>query len=76
MAGQPWAELVSIRGVEHKHPVIVDDVERPGFLVDTDPFVIGIGATLDDGRVLTVAIPRAELPLLQIEFVSSGPAIR
>jgi hypothetical protein len=71
MTGQPWAELVGIQGVEHGHPVTIDGVERTGVLLDTDPFVIGIGATLDDGRVLTAAIPRAELPLLQIEFVSS-----
>jgi len=57
--------------VEHGHPVIIDGVDRQGVLLDMDPFVIGIGATLDDGRVLTAAIPGAELPLLQIEFVSS-----
>lgn len=76
MVGQPWAELVSVHGVEHGYPVIVDNVERLGFLLDTDPFVVGIGAILDDGRVLTAAIPRAELPLLQIEFVSSTLDIR
>ena len=51
--------------------MIIDGVDRQGVLLDMDPFVIGIGATLDDGRVLTAAIPGAELPLLQIEFVSS-----
>lgn len=76
MTGQPWAELVSIQGVEDGYPVIADAIERPGFLLDTDPFVIGIGATLDDGRVLTVALTRAELSLLQIQFVSFALDIR
>jgi hypothetical protein len=75
-AEQPWSELVRVSGVQHGHPVTVDGVERPGFLLDTDPFVIGIATTLDDGRVLTVAIPRAELPILRIEFVSSVPDLR
>lgn len=71
MTEQHWAALISVQGVQHDHPVIVDGVERPGFLLDTDPFVVGICANLIDGTVLTAAIPRTVFSLLQIAFVSS-----
>jgi hypothetical protein len=73
MGEHSWVELVSVQGVEHRRPVRIDDVEREGVLLDTDPFVVGIGADLEDGRVLTAVIPRADLPLLQMAFVSSAP---
>jgi hypothetical protein len=75
MTGQTWAQLVTIRGVQHDHPVVVDSVERSGVLLDMDPYVVGIGVGLDDGRVLTAAIPRVALPLLQIAFLSGAPLI-
>ncbi len=50
--------------------MVVDIVERSGVLLDMDPYVIGIGVGLDDGQVLTAAISRVVLPLLQIAFVS------
>lgn len=71
MSERPWVSPVGAGSVQHDHPVIVDGVERAGLLVDTDPFVIGIGAVLDDGRVLTSVIPRDALPLLRIAFASA-----
>lgn len=40
----PWPALVDERSVQSGHPVLVDGVERPGLLLDTDPFVLGIAA--------------------------------
>lgn len=69
----PWPALVDERSVQSGHPVLVDGVERPGLLLDTDPFVLGLATVLDDGRVLTAVLPRDELPLLTVAFDSAAP---
>lgn len=69
----PWPVLVDERSVQSGHPVLVDGVERPGLLLDTDPFVLGLATVLDDGRVLTAVLPRDELPLLTVAFDSAAP---
>jgi hypothetical protein len=66
----PWPTLVDERSVQSGHPVLVDGVERPGLLLDTDPFVLGLATELDDGRLLTAVLPRDELPLLTVAFDS------
>lgn len=69
----PWPTLVDERSVQSGHPVLVDGVERPGLLLDTNPFVLGLATELDDGRLLTAVLPRDELPLLTIAFDSATP---
>jgi len=69
----PWPVLVDERSVQPGHRVLVDDVERPGLLLDTDPFVLGMAIELDDGRLLTAVLPRDELPLLTVAFDSAAP---
>ena len=69
----PWPALVDERSVQPEHPVLVDGVERPGLLLDTDPFVLGLATELDDGRVITAVLPRDELPLLTVAFDSAAP---
>jgi hypothetical protein len=69
----PWVELVTASAVRSGHPVVVDGVPHEGFLLDTDPFVLGVAVELDDGRVLTVALPREELPLVELALVSDAP---
>ncbi|PZE65667.1 hypothetical protein [Curtobacterium sp. MCBD17_021] len=69
----PWPTLVDERSVQSGHPVLVDGVERPGLLLDTDPFVLGIAAELDDERLVTAVFPRDELPLLTVAFDSAAP---
>lgn len=55
------------------HEVVVDGAPRPGLLLDTDPFVLGLATELDDGRVVTVVVPRDDLPLLTLALVSDAP---
>jgi hypothetical protein len=69
----PWPTLVDERSVQSGHPVVVDGVERPGLLLDTDPFVLGLATELDDGRHLTAVLPRDDLLLLTVAFDSAGP---
>jgi hypothetical protein len=68
-----WPVLVDERSIQSGHPVLVDGVERPGLLLDTDPFVLGIATELDDGRLLTAVLPRDDLHLLTVAFDSAMP---
>jgi hypothetical protein len=68
-----WPVVVDERSVQSGHPVVVDGMERPGLLLDTDPFVVGLATVLDDGRVLTAVLPRDHLPLLTVTFDSAAP---
>ncbi|WP_375387885.1 hypothetical protein [uncultured Amnibacterium sp.] len=67
------AEVVVPRNALQPHEVVVDGVPRPGLLLDTDPFVLAVGVALDDGRVVTVVVPRDELPLVRLELASDLP---
>jgi hypothetical protein len=73
LTDHPWPTLVDERSVQSGHPVLVDGVERSGLLLDTDPFVLGLAVELDDGRVVTAVLPRDDLPLLTVAFVSATP---
>jgi hypothetical protein len=73
LTDHPWPTLVDERSVQSGHAVLVDGVERSGLLLDTDPFVLGLAVELDDGRVLTAVLPRDDLPMLTVAFVSSTP---
>ena len=67
-----WRSLVPVSAVQPRG-VVVDGAERPGLLIDTDPLVLALGTTLDDGRVVTVVVPRDELPLVRLELASDLP---
>lgn len=69
----PWVELVTASAVQSGHPVVVDGDAHAGFLLDTDPFVLGVAVELDDGRVLTVALPREALAFVELALVSDAP---
>jgi hypothetical protein len=70
-----WAPPVPPAALQASR-VVVDGVERDGLLLDTDPFVLGLGAELEDGRVLTAVLPRDELPLVVLRFASDADAPR
>lgn len=73
-AEQPWVELVDLAAVRDG-TVTIDGAERPGCLLDTDPFVVGLAADLDDGRVVTAVLPRDEIDLIVVQFVSTTPLL-
>jgi hypothetical protein len=60
------------RSAVHPTEVIVDDVPVPGVVVDSDPFVYGVGAVLPDARRITAVIPRDMLDLLEVRFRSNA----
>lgn len=66
-----WNELVSPAAVQQAL-MNIDGVALPGFMIDTDAFVFGIGAPLADGRVVTAVIDRSFLSDVRVEFVSDG----
>lgn len=70
-----WAPPVPPAALQRSR-VVVDGAERDALLLDTDPLVLGLGAELADGRVLTAVIPRDELPLVVLEFASDADAPR
>jgi hypothetical protein len=48
--------------------VRVDGVEVQGVEMDTNPFVYGVGASLEQGGVLTAVLPRDDLKYIRLEF--------
>jgi hypothetical protein len=67
-----WVSLVK-RDAARPSEVIVDGAVANGVIIDTDPFVFGIAAPLDDKRVFTAVVTRAFLDLVPLEFVSDVP---
>jgi hypothetical protein len=67
-----WAAPIPPAALQ-PHEVTVDGVARAGLLLDTDPFVLGLGCELEDGRVVTVVVDRDAVPLLRLDLISSGP---
>ena len=63
-------EHVDERHIENDVPVTVNGVAISGLRIDTDPFVLGIGADLGGNTVLTAVIDREALPFLTIEFAT------
>ena len=62
------APIVDERSVETGIPVVVGGVAQPGFRLDTDPHVYGVGVDLGEQAVLTAAIPRDALPFVEVAF--------
>lgn len=48
--------------------VVVDGIVVAGVRLDGDAHVLGLGAQLDDGAILTAALPRAELAHIRVAF--------
>lgn len=73
--GLTWPEWVRSIPSAALQPstVVVDGAGRAGLLLDTDPFVLGVATELDDGRILTAVVPRADLPFVTLEFRSDVP---
>lgn len=71
--GNPWDQPPSAATgltINDQAAVLVDGLEVPAVEVDTSPFVYGIGAGLPNGGTVTVVLPRAELSLIQIQFMT------
>ena len=66
--GEPWhARLSAVNPMAHLE---VDGHEVDAVEIDTDPFVYGIGAQLAAEIVVTVVIPRADLPLIRLALAT------
>ncbi|MCY0906556.1 hypothetical protein [Arthrobacter sp. H14-L1] len=65
--GGPAPDITN-RSVNGEITVRVDGVEIRGVEIDTDPFVYGVGASLERGGVLTAVLPRDELKYIRVEF--------
>ena len=62
--------LVDERSIETGVMIMVNGVGVDGVQIDTDPDVFGIGADLGAGGLVTAAIPRDALPLMDISFAT------
>lgn len=60
--------LVDERSIESGLAIVIDGAEADGVRIDTDPDVIGVGANLSGGGMLTAVVPRDELPFIRLEF--------
>lgn len=66
-----WEPLVQRHAIV-KCDAVVDGQMLDGVTIDTDPFVLGLGARLGDGRVLTAVLPRNMLELIVLEFADNA----
>lgn len=64
--------LTSSRSIRHDARIVVDGDRMAGLAIDTSPFVYAVGTTLSTGGVLTVVVPRDDLPRLDMSFVPRG----
>ncbi|QAY60039.1 hypothetical protein ET475_08580 [Microbacterium protaetiae] len=64
----PPAPDVTAHAIQRDARVIVNGESLDGIRIDTDPFVVGLGARLPSGGILTVIVPRDELIYLTLEF--------
>lgn len=69
----PWVRLVHRDDARPAAVVVDGDVITGGLTVQSNEFVVGVGAPLADGRVVTAVVSRALLDLVTLEFVSDGP---
>lgn len=70
---EPWKPLVRRAAVQRAGVIVDDAVLDTGVMIDTDPFVIGLGAPLPDGRAFTAVVSRSLLDFVTLEFVADGP---
>lgn len=69
-----WRELVSLAAVQPS-TMLVDREQRAGVMIDTDAFVLGIGAALGNGLVVTAVIERSLLDRVVLAFDSDPDRI-
>lgn len=75
--GSVWdghAPATRNRPAHSEVPVRVDGVEVPGVEMDTNPFVYGVGASLEQGGIVTAVLPRDDLKYVRIEFAKRSQA--
>lgn len=72
---EDWSNSGSLNQVQSGYVMNIDDSDCSGFLFDANELVLGMGASLDDGRVLTAAIPRKEASLVHYNFNSDDPIV-
>jgi len=65
---EPWHARLS--AVNPKAHLEVDGHDVDAVEIDTDPFVYGIGAQLSPEIVVTVVIPRADLPMIRLALAT------
>ncbi|MDR2323636.1 MAG: hypothetical protein LBE60_18560 [Microbacterium sp.] len=65
---EPWHTRLS--AVNPRARLEVDGHQVDAVEIDTDPFVYGIGAQLSPEIVVTVVIPRADLPLIRLALAT------
>jgi hypothetical protein len=66
-AGHP---LVDERSIEQGFDIEVDGAVVPGVRLDTDAYVLGVGADLGIAGILTAVIPRDVLPMIRLGFAT------
>ncbi|MGK9219641.1 MULTISPECIES: hypothetical protein [unclassified Microbacterium] len=66
--GLPPAPDIHERAVQRPISLMVDGLELDGAFIDTDPHIYAIGAELPTGGIVTVVVPRDELPLITLEL--------
>jgi hypothetical protein len=69
----PWVRLVHRDDAQPAAVAVDGDVITGGLTIQSNEFVVGVGAPLADGRVVTAVVSRALLDLVTLEFVSDGP---
>ncbi|MEO6533042.1 MAG: hypothetical protein ABIO06_05640 [Pseudolysinimonas sp.] len=62
--------LVDERSSESGRTIVIDGAETDGVRIDTDPDVVGVGADLGGGGMLTAVVPRDELRFIRLEFAA------
>lgn len=69
--GARWdrPELVA-PGARRAAELVVDGAQVPGVAIEGDHHVLGLGAVLDDGAILTAALPRDALEHVQVAFAT------
>lgn len=66
--GVPPAPDITATAIQRDAHFTVDGETLRGIRIDTDPFVVGLGARLRSGGILTAVVPRDELGYLTLEF--------
>ncbi|PPF56448.1 hypothetical protein C5B94_03230 [Clavibacter michiganensis] len=68
-----WVRLVDREDARPAAVVVDGEVVSGGLTIDSNEFVVAVGAPLSDGRVVTAVVSRAHRDLVTLEFVTDGP---
>ncbi|GAP61206.1 hypothetical protein AHiyo1_48790 [Arthrobacter sp. Hiyo1] len=77
LGGNVWDGLapdLRSRPANREVAVRIDGIEVQGVEMDKNPFVYGVGASLERGGVVTAVLPRDELKYIRIEFAKRTSA--